>query len=65
MRELTRAVVTNTPVAVADGITATWIEAGHMLGSGSIKLEVTENGKKKTVVFSRLGTLNLAFFETI
>src|SRR5688572_574395 len=49
MGELTRAVVTNTPVAVADGITATWIEAGHMLGSGSIKLEVTENGKKKTV----------------
>jgi metallo-beta-lactamase family protein len=64
MRELTRAVVTNTPVAVADGITATWIEAGHMLGSGSIKLEVTENGKKKTVVFSGdLGPLTLPFLK--
>ncbi|HEY5917632.1 MAG TPA: MBL fold metallo-hydrolase [Chryseolinea sp.] len=64
MGELTRAVVTNTPVAVADGITATWIEAGHMLGSGSIKLEVTENGKKKTVVFSGdLGPLTLPFLK--
>ncbi|HPH47135.1 MAG TPA: MBL fold metallo-hydrolase [Chryseolinea sp.] len=52
MRELTRPIKTNTPIAVADGITATWIEAGHMLGSGSIKLEVIEKGKKKTVVFS-------------
>src|SRR5688572_6443796 len=60
MRELTRPVKTNTPVVVAEGITATWIEAGHMFGSGSIKLEVTENGKKKTVVFSGdLGPLTL------
>lgn len=52
MRELTRSIKANSPVQVAEGITATWIEAGHMLGSGSIKLEVTEKGKKKTVVFS-------------
>ena len=52
MRELTRPIKTNTPVVVAEGITATWIEAGHMLGSGSIKLEVIEKGKKKTVIFS-------------
>src|SRR6478609_7632060 len=45
MRELTRPIKTNTPVVVAEGITATWIEAGHMFGSGSIKLEVTEKGK--------------------
>jgi len=64
MGELTRAVETNTPVAVAEGITATWIEAGHMLGSGSIKLEVTENGKKKTIVFSGdLGPLTLPFLK--
>lgn len=60
MRELTQPIKTNTPVVVAEGITATWIEAGHMFGSGSIKLEVSEKGKKKTVVFSGdLGPLTL------
>jgi metallo-beta-lactamase family protein len=37
---------------VAPGIRATWAEAGHMLGSASIQLEVQENGKPKRVVFS-------------
>lgn len=37
---------------VAPGIEARWIEAGHLLGSASIQLSVTERGKKKTVVFS-------------
>jgi metallo-beta-lactamase family protein len=60
MRELTQPIKTNIPIVVAEGITATWIEAGHMFGSGSIKLEVTEKGKKKTVVFSGdLGPLTL------
>lgn len=60
MRELQQPIIPNSPVVVAEGITATWIEAGHMLGSGSIKLEVNENGKNKTVVFSGdLGPLNL------
>jgi len=64
MRELTRPVTTNTPVTVAEGITATWIEAGHMLGSGSIKLEVIENGKKKVVIFSGdLGPVTLPFLK--
>jgi metallo-beta-lactamase family protein len=64
MQELSRAVVTNTPIEVAEGITATWIEAGHMLGSGSIQLEVIENGKKKTVVFSGdLGPITLPFLK--
>jgi metallo-beta-lactamase family protein len=35
-----------------------------MLGSGSIKIEVTENGKKKTVVFSGdLGPVTLPFLK--
>ncbi|HEY3429981.1 MAG TPA: MBL fold metallo-hydrolase [Cyclobacteriaceae bacterium] len=60
MRELTRPIKPNTPIDIAEGITATWIEAGHMLGSGSIKLDVTEKGKKKTIVFSGdLGPLTL------
>ena len=64
MRELTRPVRTNTPIVVADGITATWIEAGHMFGSGSIKLELTEKGKFKTVVFSGdLGPLSLPLLK--
>src|SRR5689334_18067143 len=60
MRELTRPVKYNTSVMVAEGITAKWIEAGHMLGSGSIELKITEKSKIKTVVFSGdLGPLTL------
>lgn len=40
------------PVTVAPGIQATWSEAGHMLGSGSILLEILEDGRTKRVVFS-------------
>jgi len=39
-------------VEVAPGIRATWAEAGHMLGSASIQLEIQDNGKPKRVVFS-------------
>jgi metallo-beta-lactamase family protein len=39
-------------VEVAPGIRATWAEAGHMLGSGSIQLEIQDNGKPRRVVFS-------------
>lgn len=52
MQELIRKVPLNTPVKVAQGVTARWIEAGHMLGSGSIELIVTERGKTKTIIFS-------------
>lgn len=51
-RSVVKAVDFQKPVAVADGMTARWIEAGHMLGSGSIELTVEENGQKKVVVFS-------------
>jgi metallo-beta-lactamase family protein len=46
------AVPYNDPVAVAAGITARFVEAGHMLGSTSIQLTVEEKGRRKTVVFS-------------
>ena len=39
-------------IPVADGISARFFEAGHMLGSTSIELTVEENGKKHVVVFS-------------
>src|SRR4029453_14115401 len=54
-RSLVREVKFQKPVAVADGITARWVEAGHMLGSGSIELTVEEDGGKKVLRF--LGVL--------
>jgi metallo-beta-lactamase family protein len=39
-------------VDVAPGIRATYIEAGHMLGSASILLELSEAGRTHKVVFS-------------
>lgn len=60
MKEQTQAVEFNDPIKVAPGIEARWIEAGHMLGSGSIELKITEKSKTKTVVFSGdLGPLTL------
>lgn len=57
---LARPVRLNKAVQVADGVTARWHEAGHMLGSGSIELTVEEDGRKKVVVFSGdLGPLTM------
>jgi len=42
----------NKPVPVAPGIRATWTEAGHMLGSTSIKLIVDDGSRQKSVIFS-------------
>lgn len=39
-------------ISVADGITARFYEAGHILGSTSIELTVQENGGNKVIVFS-------------
>jgi metallo-beta-lactamase family protein len=40
------------PVAVAPGIQARFVEAGHMLGSASLQLRVDEGGQQRTVAFS-------------
>jgi metallo-beta-lactamase family protein len=37
---------------VLPGVRATFIEAGHILGSASVALDVTENGTTKRLVFS-------------
>ncbi len=42
----------NVPVAVGDGITATFHDAGHVLGSSMIKLVISQNGQKLSIVFS-------------
>jgi metallo-beta-lactamase family protein len=52
LRQLAQTVQFQKPVEVAEGITARWVEAGHMLGSGCIEIKVTEDGRTKTVVFS-------------
>ncbi|CAG0974713.1 partial Ribonuclease, partial [Anaerolineae bacterium] len=40
------------PVDVAPGVRARFLEAGHLLGSASIRLEVDEGERRRTVVFS-------------
>ncbi len=47
-----RAVPYHQPVPVAPGIEAVWAEAGHMLGSASILMTVTEDGATRRIVFS-------------
>jgi metallo-beta-lactamase family protein len=47
-----RSVPYDQPVPVAPGIEARFVEAGHMLGSTSIQLSITEKSRKITVVFS-------------
>lgn len=39
-------------IDVCEGVKATFIDAGHLLGSASILLEVQEGGEKRTIVFS-------------
>jgi metallo-beta-lactamase family protein len=42
----------NRPFDVVPGLRATYIDAGHILGSASVLLDCTEKGKTKRVVFS-------------
>jgi metallo-beta-lactamase family protein len=40
------------PVDIGNGATATYFDAGHILGSASILIEASENGRKRRVLFS-------------
>jgi metallo-beta-lactamase family protein len=51
-REQAKSVSLHTPIPVAEGITARFFEAGHMLGSTSIELTVEEEGRKYVTIFS-------------
>ena len=42
----------NKAFSPAEGISVRFIDAGHLLGSASIELTVTENGKEEKIVFS-------------
>lgn len=50
--EVLRGVEYETPVAVAPGITATLHDAGHILGSAIVVLDVEEAGPARRLVFS-------------
>src|SRR5215831_3474001 len=52
LKPLVRPVKYEQRVEVAPGIEARFVDAGHVIGSSSIELTVTENGSKKVVVFS-------------
>jgi len=41
-----------TPMEIAPGIRVTFLDAGHILGSASIYLELVEEGKRQTILFS-------------
>jgi metallo-beta-lactamase family protein len=47
-----RPVVYDESIALAPGVSARFIDAGHMLGSASIVLDLKDNGKQRTVLFS-------------
>src|SRR6266446_6158648 len=42
----------NQPTAITDGVTATWLDAGHMLGSAMIVIDIEEGGRKVRLAFS-------------
>jgi metallo-beta-lactamase family protein len=42
----------NRPVPVADGLTVTFRDAGHILGSAQVVMDVAENGRKFRFLFS-------------
>ena len=47
------------PVIPAEGISVRFVDAGHLLGSASIEVTITEEGVRKTIVFSGdIGNLN-------
>ena len=48
-----------TPVQIFDGVEAVFTDVGHLLGSASITLRITENGETQTIVFSGdIGNVN-------
>ncbi len=39
-------------IEVADGVTVTWHDAGHILGSASLEVAVRESDRERTIIFS-------------
>ena len=53
------------PVEPCDGISVEFFDAGHLLGSASIRITVTENGKPHRIVFSGTSAHPIAPFSAI
>ncbi|MCB1741713.1 MAG: MBL fold metallo-hydrolase [Gammaproteobacteria bacterium] len=47
-----RTAVYDHPIQITKGVRATFLDAGHILGSASIFLELEEHGRQRTVTFS-------------
>jgi metallo-beta-lactamase family protein len=47
-----RTAVYDHPLELAPGVIATFLDAGHILGSACIFLDLEENGRRRTVLFS-------------
>ncbi len=47
-----RSAVYDHAMDLAPGVRATFIDAGHILGSASVRLELTESGRRRSVLFS-------------
>src|SRR5262249_5920038 len=55
----TRCVGYGQPIQLADGLRATFVDAGHILGSASVLLEIGEGSARRTVLFSGdIGNVN-------
>ena len=52
VQELTVAIPYGTPFDVVPGVRATYVDAGHILGSASVVLDCSENGKTRRLIFS-------------
>ena len=52
VQELMVAVPYGKPFDVVPGVRATYVDAGHILGSASVVLECSENGTTRTLLFS-------------
>lgn len=52
VREFLRTCEYHETLEICRGVQAEFIDAGHLLGSASIKLTLTENGQTRTIVFS-------------
>lgn len=51
-RSLTKSIAFHTKIPVAEGITARFFQAGHILGAASIEVTIEEKGRTAVVVFS-------------
>ncbi len=50
--QLFRGVDYRVPTEIVPGVTVTWHDAGHILGSASLEILIRESGRERTIIFS-------------